>query len=106
MKYCDRENPIKCILTCCSTEPIAAVSAPVDIDATLSGMLGALAEIQRKGDGMLAGIRRQQDQLSVLDRQVAQVRQPAQAALYFLFKIYSVCGVAGGGTAGCSAGRG
>ena len=29
----------------------------LDFDATLSGMMGALAEIQRKGDSMLGSIR-------------------------------------------------
>ena len=32
-----------------------------EFGATLSGMMGALAEIQKKGDSMLAGIRRQRE---------------------------------------------
>merc|ERR1740123_1423435 len=38
-----------------------------EFGATLSGMMGALAEIQKKGDSMLAGIRRQREVLNQLE---------------------------------------
>jgi hypothetical protein len=43
-----------------------------DFDSTLTGMMGALAEIQRKGDTMLAGIRRQREVLEELERKAEQ----------------------------------
>merc|ERR550532_2252006 len=47
--------------------------APVkdEFGATLSGMMGALAEIQKKGDSMLAGIRRQREVLNQLEERAA-----------------------------------
>jgi len=48
-------------------------SPPVkdEFGATLSGMMGALAEIQKKGDSMLAGIRRQREVLNQLEERAA-----------------------------------
>merc|ERR1719249_14055 len=42
-----------------------------EFGATLSGMMGALAEIQKKGDSMLAGIRRQREVLNQLEERAA-----------------------------------
>merc|ERR1719391_1836082 len=42
-----------------------------EFGATLSGMMGALAEIQKKGDSMLAGIRRQREVLNQLEEKAA-----------------------------------
>merc|ERR1719471_918818 len=42
----------------------------LDFDATLTGMMGALAEIQKKEDSMLGSIRRQKGILEQLDKQV------------------------------------
>ena len=46
-----------------ASEDLLPASPPVkdEFGATLSGMMGALAEIQKKGDSMLAGIRRQRE---------------------------------------------
>ena len=41
-------------------------------DSILTSMMGALAEIQRKGDTMLAGIKRQREVLDNLERQAEQ----------------------------------
>ena len=38
-------------------------------------MMGALAEIQRKGDSMLAGIRRQREVLDMLERKAEQAER-------------------------------
>lgn len=42
-----------------------------EFGATLSGMMGALAEIQKKGDSMLAGIRKQREVLNQLEERAA-----------------------------------
>ena len=46
-----------------ASEDLLPAPPPVkdEFGATLSGMMGALAEIQKKGDSMLAGIRRQRE---------------------------------------------
>ena len=53
-----------------------------EFDTTLTGMMGALAEIQRKGDSMMAGIRRQREVLDELERKADQAvlrKQQAEA---------------------------
>merc|ERR1712083_237986 len=55
-----------------------------EFGATLSGMMGALAEIQKKGDSMLAGIRRQREVLNQLEERAAQAetrRKEEEAAI-------------------------
>merc|ERR1711953_961467 len=52
----------------------------LDFDATLSGMMGALAEIQKKGDSMLGSIRRQKGVLEQLDKQVETAEKRRQEA--------------------------
>jgi hypothetical protein len=49
-----------------------------DFDSTLTGMMGALAEIQRKGGTMLAGIRRQREVLENLERKAEQAERRRQ----------------------------
>jgi peptidoglycan hydrolase CwlO-like protein len=51
-----------------------------DFDSTLTGMMGALAEIQRKGDNMLAGIRRQREVLDMLERKAEQAERRREQA--------------------------
>ena len=51
-----------------------------DFDSTLTGMMGALAEIQRKGDTMLAGIRRQREVLDDLLRKAEQAESRREQA--------------------------
>ena len=43
-------------------------------------MMGALAEIQRKGDSMLAGIRRQREVLDMLERKAEQAERRREQA--------------------------
>ena len=43
-------------------------------------MMGALAEIQRKGDNMLAGIRRQREVLDMLERKAEQTERRREQA--------------------------
>ena len=43
-------------------------------------MMGALAEIQRKGDNMLAGIRRQREVLDMLERKAEQADRRREQA--------------------------
>merc|ERR1719278_153828 len=61
-----------------------AKPAPVkdEFGATLSGMMGALAEIQKKGDSMLAGIRRQREVLNQLEERasLAETRRKEEEA--------------------------
>ena len=51
-----------------------------DFDSTLTGMMGALAEIQRKGDTMLSGIRRQREVLEDLERKAEQADRRREQA--------------------------
>merc|ERR1712088_921081 len=55
-----------------------------EFGATLSGMMGALAEIQKEGDSMLAGIRRQREVLNQLEERASLAetrRKEEQAAI-------------------------
>merc|ERR1719430_1014111 len=49
-----------------------------EFGVTLSGMMGALAEIQKKGDSMLAGIRRQRQILGELETRAAEAERRRQ----------------------------
>merc|ERR1711892_161889 len=51
-----------------------------EFDSTLTGMMGALAEIQRKGDNMLAGIRRQREVLDHLERKAERAERRREQA--------------------------
>ena len=51
-----------------------------EFDSTLTGMMGALSEIQRKGDNMLAGIRRQREVLDRLERKAEHAERRRQQA--------------------------
>ena len=54
-----------------------------DFDSTLTGMMGALAEIQRKGDTMLTGIKRQREVLEDLERKAEQAESRREQAEVF-----------------------
>merc|ERR1711892_224610 len=51
-----------------------------EFDSTLTGMMGALAEIQRKGDNMLSGIRRQREVLDHLERKAERAERRREQA--------------------------
>jgi len=51
-----------------------------EFDSTLTGMMGALAEIQRKGDTMLAGIRRQREVLDRLEKKAEEAEKRKEEA--------------------------
>ena len=51
-----------------------------EFDSTLTGMMGALAEIQRKGDTMLSSIRRQKDVLIQLERKAELAERKMEQA--------------------------
>jgi len=67
-----------------ASDDLLPAPAPVkdEFGATLSGMMGALAEIQKKGDSMLAGIRRQREVLNQLEERasLAETRRKEEEA--------------------------
>jgi len=56
-----------------------------EFGTTLHGMMGALADIQRKGDSMLAGIRKQRQVLSELETRAAEAERRRQEEEVIIF---------------------
>ena len=60
-------------------------SPTIDFDETLSGMMGALAEIQKKGDTMLGSIRSVEDFLGTVAQYLSAIPRRSTNGLKFFY---------------------
>jgi hypothetical protein len=70
----------RCLFTVLVLLFVSFIILQDDFDSTLTGTMGALAEIQRKRDNMLAGIRRQREVLDMLERKAEQAERRREQA--------------------------